>query len=75
MRHDHVARLTLKMINRDWHAHSLSIEHARRRAGRPVRRKVPDHVLQRVFENGWGMRMMRDGSVSKRLEDVWDKEL
>ncbi|KAI5450299.1 hypothetical protein NCC49_003210 [Naganishia albida] len=75
MRHDHVARLTLRMVNRDWHAHSISIEKARRHAGKPVRRKIPNHVVQRVFGNGWGMRMMPDGSVSKRLEDVWDKEL
>lgn len=73
MRHDHVARLTLHMMNRDWHAHSLEIERARRHAGEPVRGKVPDHVVRRIFENGWGMRLRADGSVATTLEEIWDE--
>ncbi|KAJ9093528.1 hypothetical protein QFC21_006362 [Naganishia friedmannii] len=69
MRHAHVARLTLQAVNRDYHALAREIERQRLHKGGEdaVYAAIPDHVRETVFGHGWGMRMMRDGTVGKTL--------
>lgn len=74
MRLANVARLTLEMVNRDMYAMSLQVEEGRRQRGEPVKAKVPDHVLETLFETGWGFRLTADGKVTKSLVDVQDVE-
>lgn len=53
---------------------SLQVEEGRRQRGEPVKAKVPDHVLETLFETGWGFRLTADGKVTKSLVDVQDVE-
>lgn len=69
MRHAHVARLTLQAVNRDYHALAREIERRRLHEGGEdaVHVAIPDHVRETVFGHGWGMRMLRNGTVAKTL--------
>jgi hypothetical protein len=69
MRFAHVARLTLQAVNRDYHALAREVERRRlhEHGEDAVYAVIPDHVRETVFNRGWGMRMMRDGTVEKTL--------
>jgi hypothetical protein len=74
MRLANVARLALVMVNRDLYAMSLHVEEERRQRGKPIKAKIPDHVVETIFENGWGFRLTADGKVTKSLVDVQEQE-
>ncbi|KAJ9112510.1 hypothetical protein QFC22_006259 [Naganishia vaughanmartiniae] len=69
MRYANVARLTLQAVNRDYRALAREIQRERRHVygEDAVDAVIPDHVRETLFSRGWGMRMMRDGTVGKTL--------